>query len=464
MKFFRLNLVSEYLKMAYQNHSVEDIAKVYDTFFREHFKNNPNFADIQAEYQSFRNELVKYANEMTDDDFKTYTSRKKAVLKSKIQELSMPSIPASISQADPARLNHQSKKNFFFDFLRGVSAESNQVDAYLSSFRCHQARELLKDGDIPNFQEFSKVHESKVCSGVKKTADSDVEKEFSPKVVNSIRGYLKLDDKSYYRIMNLANFEKSPLGLIFISYFIAAFERNMTSLAQAINYLTDLYNLVHHLSLKTEYFMLFSNLSKYFQQMMLDITTRKFESEGSILTYASQLLLCTLHDEKVSRGLKLLCASMISLVVEFADLPTLAKICNLQGEDIREQRAALTDLVQGVMLKDRVTADNFLVYMPKVVKLMNALGFCLATPVQCYLLLVDGSVWCIQSLGTGAGDPAYMMASPQDFKSIFAYEEAKKALVDRLQPSDAMYGLDDFLSLSDKEPEVDIYTPESKTS
>lgn len=439
--------------MSNQTHSLEDVAKVYDTFFREHFKNHPEFSEIQNEYQSFKNELLKYASEMNENDFKQYTQRKKLLIKTKIQEMSVAQIPPTLAVSDPVRLAHQGKKNFFFDFLRGVAIDSIQVDSYLSSFRCHQARDLVKDGDIANYQEFSKVLESKINRGIQLATDPNLEKQFGPKIFAGIKGYLRVDDKKYIRVLDFSAYESSPLGLIFVTYFVAALEKNMTSRVQAISFLTDLYNVAHHLSLKTEHFMAFSNLSKYFQQLLIDLTTKRFESEVACQTFMSRMLLSTIHDSQVLRGLKLLCTSMLSLVLEMGDPVALTKVFDLPAdESAREQRPALLDLLQGAVLRDRVSADNFAAYLPKIARLMNGLSFCLACPVQCYLLLNDGAAWRIQSAGGRPEEPIYLMVSPKDGRSLTAYADGRLPEAWG-QPELPSLGLEDFLSLSDPEAE-----------
>lgn len=429
----------------------DDACKPYDSIIREVFKNSENAVDVLHEYDSFKKDVLENMRSMNDAEFKKYAEDVKASIKRKIVELSISNMPESHQRVDTGRFQVSVKKNFYFDFIKGSCGDWSKVDAYLSSYRNHQVTDLVKDGAIANLAEFDKQKQSKVCKEVKPVAS--LIDDFPDKVAQCTLRNLGKDNKSYVRVLDFTCIDHSPMNVIFITLFVSAYEKTAGTIQQATSMLVDLYNLSHHLSLKTEYFMVFSNLSKYFQQILIEVVTRRFDSDAGCQAFLIGALMHTLHDPKVFKAIKLLCCVLLHLLLEFSDPNALAKIFSLQAdENPGEYRQVLQDFLDNIMLRDMITNENFLVYLPKIVKLMNALCFSLGSNSTCYILLADGTAGCLHSsvFSPQAQDTSYIMVCPSSFKALFAYTEDK---IEVFRQADAVTGIEDFLSLSDKEGE-----------
>lgn len=433
--------------------------KSIDNLVRDMFSGRSNSTDIFDEYESFKSDVMNNMNQMSDADFRAYADNIKVSLRKKISEMTVAALPAPLHRSDSLKFHVSIKKNFYFDFIKGSCNDWSKVDTYLSSYRNHQVADLVKDGSIANLTEFDKLKQSKICKEI--MPSNELSKDFSDKVFQCAIRNLNKDNKSHVRLFDFTSIDHSPMSIVFITLFVAAFEKTASSIQNSTTMLVDLYNLSHHLSLKTEYFMMFSNLSKYFQQLLIDVVTRRFETDAGCQSYIIGALVHTLHDPKIYKAVKVLCCVLLKLILEFSDPNALSKIFSLQpDENPIEYRQVLKDFLENIMLRDMITNDNFLVYLPKIVKLMNALCFSLGSNSTCYILLPDGTAGCLHSavFNPQAQETSYIMICPSAFKSVFGYGD-DKTNIDILKQIDAVVGLEDFMSLSDKEGED--YTPES---
>jgi hypothetical protein len=64
---------------------------------------------------------------------------------------------------------------------------------------------------------------------------------------------------------------------LFFSIFVALIERKLSGFSQIVEYFTSMYNISHHFGLKTEYFLLFNNLCKYFQFILYNVMNQQLE-------------------------------------------------------------------------------------------------------------------------------------------------------------------------------------------
>lgn len=439
-----------------QVYSVDDITKVYDSFFREYFKDHPSADDIQLEYSEFKKELLTLMAEMSDEEFASYASQKKNFLKSKLLELS---VPVRLPQKEPpGRPSLQGRKNFFFDFLRTRCSSKTALEGYMRDFKGYSLAELVKDGMIANLNSFGKGQDSQIAKEIKKMAALD--KDFPAAVLSPVQALLRRDNKGVVRVLDFSQHDRTPAGQVLVSLFVTAFQSNIHGLRALADYLTELYSISYHLSLKTEHYLLLSNLAKYLQSLLIDVTTRHFDEDSSYHSTLLSHLFHTLHDDTVFRGFKVLTMLMIKATLEYCDSATIAQALTLRPEDnIAQSRHSLLDFVASYLEKDLVSYDSFDQHRGRFLKLISVAGYCLGCSLDCSLVSPDGSVSNVITPFSSAEERSYLIIVPSERKTVFGYNESNKALIEAMRKAEPTYGLEDFCSVSDNN---EGYTPKGR--
>ena len=422
-----------------QAYTLEDIGKVYDNFFKDHFKGHPQSAEIQNEYNEFKNELMQFAKELSEEDFNTYASRKKYFLRGRIQELSGP-------HAIEGRLNMQPRRGYFFDFLRTSSIDTAGIDAYLQTYNPTVASALVTSGSVAHLHEFGKSQDSIVAKDIKRVTELESE------IGNGLATLLRKDLMSQARILDFGQLDHSLSTQILVSMFTASLEKNIYNVDMLTDYLVDLHNLAVRFSKNTDHYPIFTALGKYFQQLLIDATSKKFSEDSSYHAYLLGLYLHTLHHERVYRGLKHLALTMMKTALQFCDLTLLIHMLKLRhDESAAEAKLSLLEFFDSVVDNDRLTSDNYDIYKSRVLRMVNLLGYCLNGSFKCSLITRDSnlSVICTPYESSEENSNVYILIGER--KSILAYTDSQKALVDILKKAEPTFGLEDFLSLSDRD-------------
>lgn len=450
--------------MALQTHSLDDVAKVYDNFFNNFFKDHPSAAEIQAEYFEFRKEILGFAADLGEADFSNYASRKKDFLKAKIQDLRTPLVQVNLTTLQGPAL--QDRRGYFFDFLRSSSSDKPGLDGFMSTFMYQPLTSLVKGGMMSNLKEFGKSQDSKISKEIKRVGDLD--KDLPSRLATTVISNLRRDGKNLARVLDFKSTDHHPMLFVFVSVFVTSFEKAPISIKFLLDYIVDLFNVSHHFSLKTEYFALFNKFSKYLQQLLIDLTAKQFEEDSAFHAHLLSLLMHTLHDEKVYKGIRILFISMVKTLLEYCESTFLVHVLSLKAdENPMEAKNAMLDFINDYVSTDRITADNIEVFMPKILKIVNLLGYCINGSFDLTLLNeAAGAVYNVASPYRSTEDNSYILVLPRELKSVVGYNgESQKGLVEIVKGSQPTFGLEDFMSISDKDDlDNDAYTPVGEES
>lgn len=449
--------------MTMTKYSLEDITKAYDNFFRDYFKDHARVDEIKLEYTEFKKELLTLASQMNEEDFANYAAQKKVSIKAKIQELTVKgntqaSQPLVAREQSNGRLvTHDREKSiYFFDFLRNSTASKSALDSFLKDLKIFQVADLVAPGVISNLISFGKSKDRLIAKELKKM--TDLERDFSNQILSTMSAALRRDTRSIVRVFDFQFHDRTPTGQILMSLVSAALEKNIISNKSITDYLTSLYTISYHYSLRTDYYLVLSDLCRYIQNILIEIESRKADGDSS--AYQNSLLnlfFQTMHDEKVFKGFKTLVLLLAKTVLDLCDASTISATLGLRPEDtIALVRHTISDFIQNYLQKDLVSYDNFELHRAKFLKVVSIIGHCLNSSFECNVIFSDGTISNVCTPFRNAQENQYMIIVPSERKTLFAYNEVNKQLIDALKSAEPVFGLEDFCSVSDQE---DAFTP-----
>jgi hypothetical protein len=470
----RLNDEGRYSRQLDPSIGLDDVIKVYDNFFRDHFKNHPKFSEIQAEYSEFKNELVQLANDLSDEDFQTYAQRKGSFMRSRISQLCVIPPQHAVS-ANPqfiiSGVNH-SKKNFFLDFIRGTTVSERQFDDFSSTFRNMNIREIVRDGMIANLTEFGKSQQPIMFREIKKSTDIAGDLAIETAEVNSIISLLRLAEKQHARVIDFSTVEEyNPLVNILVAVFVTSLEKPLHSFRLITDYLMDLYNLSQLYSVKTTHQTAFDRFSRYIQQVLQEATTKNFESDASYHGYVLGLFYRTLHHPDVLKGIKLYVGVSIKVFLDFMNPTLILSILGINptavgAENPSSVRAQLLDFITNHIEREPkfTKGDEVAAYLeinkPKILKIIKLAGYCLSGSFECATFFASQSgPFTVSSPYKNESENSFVICVPIERKAILGYGDHSKQLLEILKKTEPAYGIEDFLSVSENESSSGRLTP-----
>lgn len=441
--------------------SVEEIGGVYDTFFREFFDQDPRKEEILAEYHEFKTEMLDKVRDLSEEEFSNYATKKKGLLRNKIQKTLIQNPRLKDLSGNYGESRNFGKNNFFIDFVRDNSWDIGSLDTFLVGFKNHQLNDVVPPGTIPNLLEFGKSQDNLIPKEIKKV--EDYHQDISLKYDSAIQSFLEKNEKSYFRVFDSSKCNRSPLGVLYSNLFLASFERADLNFKGIVTYLLDLYNLSHFFGQKSDPSNFFKSFCNYLKQLLAEVTTKTFDSEASYLTCLLSSLHQTFHNDSVYKGFLFLSTSLIQTVLDFCNTPTLSKLLFLKPDDEPSvSKFNLSDFIEKTIQPDVFPKEGLDQHRLKIVRSINVLGYALGGSFDCCLLyedLTSGNVPPASStIFSGLPAPVGTVFIPQEMKMIFAYENSiHSELVKCLQESEPNFGIDDFMSLSDKNDNDDEF-------
>ena len=457
------------------NITTDDIIKVYDNFFRDHFKDHPKYSEIQSEYSEFKNEIMQLVTDLTDDDFQTYAQRKAGMMKSRIAQLCVMPPQHAISvnpQFATSVTAHFTKKNFFLDFIRGATVSERPFDEFTSTFRNRNVREIVKDGVIANLGEFGKSQQPLLFREIKKSSEISTDLAMETPECNSIISLLRLAEKQQARVMDFSSIEEyNPLVIIFAAVFITSLEKPLHSFRLITEYLMDLYNLSQFYGVKSPHQQTFDRWSRYLQQILQEAATKNFENDASYHGYVLGLFYRTVHHPDVLKGIKLYLATSIKVFLEFMNPTLILSILGLNpaatGSDSPGAiRSQLLDFITNHVEREPKfsKSDEVVSYMEanknKILRLVKLAGYCLSGSFECATFFnQESGPFTVSSPYKSEAENSFVICVPVDRKAIFGYGEQSRTLLEILKKTEPSYGIEDFLSVSENESSSGRLTP-----
>ena len=426
-------------------YNYNDLFRVYESFIDEKLRHLTKYKMIKSEFQEFKNELASKINELGDAEFGAYAEQRKNFIREKTRQ-----IRASKNCENLENIEKSKSEFALFDILKIFTDDKFGLEDYLSSFRVHNPQDLVKDweGDKEEF----KLEERAFVSDLRDT--STLPQILAGSSHESVVQFLvKKEKKRCYRILSLDP-DSNYLEKLFFGIFFSIIERKLDTRDAIVDYFTNLYNISHHFGLKTQYFLLFNNLCKYFQFILHSVIKCQIPDPALYQASIINLISKTAHKRKIVKGIKHLMIEIAKIVLNFTSEQNLSTILSLYSDEpvayvkqeIEGFLAGVSSNYSGSMNELRSAADR-----ETLGRLIPIYCFCFGIDLNCVFFLENSDSQTINY--TQNGSPSYPMilhsvSNPYFF--ILLYGEGDRELLARLSMNTrSKFNLDDFFSVSE---------------
>lgn len=211
----------------------------------------------------------------------------------------------------PAKGGASTPRFSVFEVLRVYSEQRQSIEEYLSSYRRYDPQELILEWkeepkDILAGQQLQ-VGPVEDVAGLEGRHSS----------LDGILKYLVKKEKlAHFRTLVFDGGVSFPERVLF-SFFVSLVERKADSLEESNTLFTELYSLSHHFGLKTDYFLKFTNLSKYFQYVLYQLNLKKLPSPQLYKACVVDLISRSFNSKEVINSIKKLFLELAKVALQF---------------------------------------------------------------------------------------------------------------------------------------------------
>lgn len=420
------------------NYTPEDVIKIYEAFVKEKFKFLPRSNEIINEFRNFKAQILNKLTELDESQFENFSHQKKNEIQSNMGKIKQ----EGDFRYQGRNMNTQNQDFSLFEILKLYSDQPRVLEAYLSSFRIHDPEDLAFEWKSED--EKASNSNSPFISEVKPIVQLDSMMGTSD---SNLSYLIAKEQKTDFRYIGLGN-EFSFVEKLLFSVFIAFTERKMKTLESTISYFTNLYNISHHFGLKTEHFLLFNSLCKYFQYIIYSLLDKEFKENNFHQAFVMNLLSSTAHNGKIVKGVVYLLLEVVKITLEFVSEEHLRKILTVYPKDPlalfkREMEMYMNQLssnfgyqVEDLDFKTREIFKN-IVYV---------LCFCFKLDMNCVMVFGDNTNEKIHSgLNSNESYPMVISCMKPNL-NLTLYGKNDAHLVEKLKISQKNFNLEEFFS------------------
>lgn len=421
------------------NYTQEDVIKIYESFVTETFKNSAEYEEVKEEFRNFKADVLSKLIELDEGQFEAFALNKAAEVQHEIQSF------GKRGMHDNRLLDNGDE---FWDFslfkiLKIYTDKIHHLEAYLSSFRIHDPKDLAVEWK--NEDEKISINQSPFITAITPTEQIDSLLGGSEAMISY---FMKNQNKTFFRLVDLGN-GFSYIEQLLFSIFIALTERKMTDLSTTINYFTNLYNISHHFGLKTEHFLLFNSLCKYFQYIIYSLLKKEFRDNALYQAFVINLLSKTAHNGKIVRGIVHLLLEVVKISIEFLSEEHLRKILTVHPKDPLSlfKREIDRFISQAFIINPSHQEINF--KTNEIVKnFIRIICFCFKSNLHCILLMEGKANETIEFEMTDSVSYPTIVNQASRSLSLILYGQNDWNLVDGLKAAQQNFDLDKFLSVN----------------
>jgi len=432
--------------MSDDQNAITEILGKYENFIEDHFKSLPTYSTAMDEFKGFKNEILGQLNQ-GDAHFEQYAKNQKKKMKEELMAFS--------EKRNCSRASRGIQQDYtIFELLKIYSGDEFRISNYLSSYRIHTSLDLIKEWEEE--RESIILQDSKLISEIKDIETIQGIYDFDHSLLQFLA---KKERKLYY--MLLAERKGYPFveRLVF-GLFMGVVERKLVTYEEIVQFFTEMYNICHHFGLKTEHFLLFNNLCRYFQFILHYVCIKKIGNQGLYQPCVINLISKTFHSKNVMKGLKHLFIELAKISLNIISPQHIRTILSLYSDEqfnvfLHRMNGFLSDLSSD----SQSTNSPEIQHNDLLGKFISLVCFCFRMDIYCVLFMGNSETETINYVQNSMDQfPMLVLSKDQDM-SLLLYGGEDEELVKRLRRVQSTFSLDDFLSLSDGGSEEDNHPP-----